>query len=74
MRINVILKGNKSENITETGRLIRACAIFMGRKVSLKPKQRRGNPVKELSWKRRIQPSIQELRKHIKILKRKKRG
>ena len=74
MKINVILKGNKSENITETGRLIRACAIFVGRKVSLKPKQRRGNPVKELWWKRRIKQSIQELRKYIKILKRKKRG
>ena len=46
----------------------------MGRKVGLKPKQRRGNPVKEPWWKRRIQQSIQELRKHINILERKKRG
>ena len=42
MKINAILKGIKSENITETNRLIRACAIFVGRKVGLKPKQRRG--------------------------------
>ena len=61
MKINAILKGIKSENITETNRLIRACAIFVGRKVGLKPKQRRGNPVKEPWWKRRIQQSIQEL-------------
>ena len=74
MEINAILKGIKSENITETNRLIRACAIFVGRKVGLKPKQRRGNPVKEPWWKRRIQQSIQELRKHINILQRKKRG
>ena len=68
MKINAILKGIKYENITETNRLIRACAIFVGRKVGLKPKQRRGNPVKEPWWKRRIQQSIQELRKHINIL------
>ena len=74
MKINAILKGIKSENITETNRLIRACAIFVGRKVGLKPKQRRGNPVKEPWWKRRTQQSIQELRKHINILERKKRG
>ena len=68
------MSGIISENITETNRLIRACAIFMGRKVGLKPKQRRGNPVKELWWKRRIQQSIQEFRKHVNILKQKKQG
>ena len=47
MKINAILKGIKSENITGTNRLIRACAIFVGRKVELKPKERRGNPLKE---------------------------
>ena len=67
-------KGIKSENITETNRLIRACTIFVGIIVGLKPKQRRGNPVKEPCWKRRIQQSIQELRKHINLLERKKRG
>ena len=46
MEINAILKGIKSENITETNRLIRASAIFVRRKVGLKPKQRSGNPVK----------------------------
>ena len=74
MKISAILKGIKSENIMETNRLIRACAIFVGRKVGLRPKQRRANPVKEPWWKRRIQQSIQELWKHINILERKKRG
>ena len=74
MKVNAILKRIKSENITETNKLIGACAIFMGRKVGLKPNQRRGNPVKEPWWKRRIPPSIQELRKYINILERKKRG
>ena len=41
MKINAILKGIKSENVTESNRLIRACAIFLGRKVGLKPRQRR---------------------------------
>ena len=53
MEINAILKGIKSENITETNKLIRASVIFVGRKVGLKPKQRRGNPVEEPWWKRR---------------------
>ena len=38
MKINAILKGIKLENITETNRLIRACAVFVGGKVGLKPK------------------------------------
>ena len=74
MKINAILKEIKSGNITETNRLIRACAIFVGRKVGLKPKQRRENPVKEPWRKRRMQQLIQELQKHINILERKKRG
>ena len=52
MKTNAILKGIKSENITEISRLIRVCAIFVGRKVGLKAKQSRGNPVKEPWWKR----------------------
>ena len=46
----------------------------MGRIVGLKPNQRRGNAVKEPWSKRRIQQSIQELRKHINILVLKKHG
>ena len=73
MKVNAILKGIKSENITESNRLIRACAIFVGRKVGLKPNQKRENALKE-PWLKRIHQSIQELRKHINIAERKKRG
>ena len=74
MKVHVILKEIKSENFTETNRLTRACAIFVGRKLGLKPNQRRGNAVKEPWWKTRMQQLIQELRKHINILEGKKRG
>ena len=74
MKLNAFLTEIKSDKITETNRLIRACVIFVGKKVGLKPNQRRGNVVKETWWKRRIKQSIQELWKHINILERKKRG
>ena len=74
MKVNVILKEIKSDNIAETNRSIKSCVIVVGRKVGFKPNQRRGNAVKEPWWKRRIQQSIQELRKHINILEWKKRG
>ena len=73
MKVNAIMKDIKSGNFTETNRLVKACVIFVGRKVDLKPNQRRVNVVKKLWWKRRIQQSILELRKHINILERKKR-
>ena len=47
MKANAILKEIESENITEIIRLIKACAMFVGKKVGLKPNQRRGNSVKE---------------------------
>ena len=40
MNVNVILKEVKSDNLTETNRLIKACDIFVGRKVGLKSNQR----------------------------------
>ena len=74
MKANAFLMETKSDNIMETYRLIRAYVIFMEEKVGLKPNQRRGNAMKEPWWKRRIKQSVQELRKHINILERKKRG
>ena len=74
MKVNAILKEIKSGNITGTKRLIKACAIFAGKKVGLKPNQRYKNAVKEPWWKRRIKQSMQELPKHINILERTKRG
>ena len=61
MKVNAILKGIKSENITETNRLIRACDMFVRRKVDLRLNQRRGNAVKE-PWRKR---GIQQLRIRI---------
>ena len=61
MKVNAILKGIKSETITETNRLIRACDMFVRRKVDLRLNQRRGNAVKE-PWRKR---GIQQLRIRI---------
>ena len=47
MKVNAILKEIKSDNISENTRLIKACVIYVGRKVDLKPNQRRGNAVKK---------------------------
>ena len=54
MKVNTILKRIKSINVRETNRLIKARAIFVERKVALKPNESRGNAVKEPWWKRRI--------------------
>ena len=73
--ITEIAEHNLDEEVNgPTNRFIKAYIIFVGRKVGLKPNQRRGNAVKELWWKRRIQQSMQELQKHINILGRKNRG
>ena len=74
MKVNAFLTEIKSDNITKTNILIRACVIFVGKKVGLKPYQKRGNAVKEPWWKRRVKQSIQELWKRINVLERKKRG
>ena len=47
MKVNAVLREIKSDNIIKTNRLIKACVIFVGRKVGIKPKQRIGNAVKE---------------------------
>ena len=47
MKVNAILKEIKSDNISENTRLIEARVIYVGRKVDLKPNQRRGNAVKK---------------------------
>ena len=74
MKVNAILKKIKYKNITETNRLIIVCTIFVGRRVDLKPNQRRGDEMKEPWWKSSIQQSIQELQKHINFLEQKRPG
>ena len=61
MNLNLVLKEIKSVNMTETNRLIRACVIFLGRKLGLKSNQRRGNALKGTWWRTRIQQLIHEL-------------
>ena len=51
MKVNAFLTEIKSDYIIETNRLIRACFIFVGKEVGLKPNQRRGNAVKVPWWK-----------------------
>ena len=70
-KVNAFLKEVKSDNITLTNRLIKECVISVGRKVGFKPSQRKGNAVKELWWKGRVQQSTQELPKlphyHLRV-------
>ena len=72
MKVSANLKEIKSDNITKTNRLIKACVIFVGRKVGLKPNQRRGNAVKKPWRERRIQQSIIERKKCGEIKKMEK--
>ena len=51
MKVNAFLTEIKSDYIIETNKLIGACFIFVGKKVGLKPNQRRGNAVKVPWWK-----------------------
>ena len=50
MKVSRVLKEIISVNMTETNRFIRAGVIFVGRKLGLKSKQRRGNAMKEAWW------------------------
>ena len=47
MKVNAVLREIKSDNITKTNRLTKACVIFVGRKVCVKPKERIGKAMKE---------------------------
>ena len=47
IKVNHVLKEIKSVNMTETNRLIRACVIFVGTKVGLKPNQRKKMQLKK---------------------------
>ena len=58
MKVNAFLTEIKSDKITETNRLIRACVIFVGKKVGFKPYQQKGNVVKEPWRERRVKQSI----------------
>ena len=62
----------KTDNITDTNKLVYAVAQYVSKKVGLRVMGH--NVKKEPGWKRRIQNKIRELRSHVNILQRKKRG
>ena len=71
-KINRILPKIRTDNLTSTNNLIKACSILVGKEAGLKvfkKQQARVTPW----WKRRIQSSIKEIRSHISILDRKRR-
>ena len=73
-KVNETLKEIRTENITDTNKLINAVSVYIARKVGLKTGPTTAYHNKELWWKRRIKNSISVLRKHINILERNRRG
>ena len=71
-KVNRVLVNIKTDNITDTNKLIYAVAQYVSKKVGLRVMGR--NVKREPWWKRRIQNTIRELRSHVNILQRKKRG
>ena len=74
VKVNMIIGKRRTENLTDTNKLIGAAAIYISKKVGLKTGDARRNAKKEPWWKRRIKGTIEELRKHVNILQRNKRG
>ena len=73
-KVNRVLKDITTKNITDTNRLIKAASTYIGQTLGLKGKHGKRNNEKEPWWKRRIKTSISEIRKHINILERQKKG
>ena len=71
--VNEILSDIRTDTISDTNKLIAATAVYVGKKLGIK-NTKRGYEMKEPWWKRRIKQSIIEVRKHINILERRKRG
>ena len=73
-RINQLIGDIRTVDITQTNRVIYATMVYSARKVGLKPVCDNKKANQEPWWKRRILTSINDLRKHINILERKKAG
>ena len=73
-KVNKIIGKIRIENLTDTNKLIVAAAIYISKKVGLKTGNARRYTKKEPWWKRRIKGTIEELRKHVNVLQRNKRG
>ena len=73
-KVNRVLKDITTKKITDTNRLIKAASTYIGQTLGLKGKHGKRNNEKEPWWKRQIKTSISEIRKHINILERQKKG
>ena len=73
-KVNKIIGKIRTENLTETNRLIGAVALYVSHKVGLKTGKQKRDIRKEPWWKRRIHGTIKELRKQVNILQRNSRG
>ena len=73
-KVNKIVGKVRTDNLTDTNKLIGAVAIYISKKVGLKTGNGRRNINKEPWWKRRLKGTIEDLRKHVNILQRNKRG
>lgn len=62
----------QTSNVTDTNKLINATAIYIARQIGLKIGGCEWKGSKEPWWKRRIKDSMEELRRHVNILKRSK--
>ena len=72
-KVNKVIEHIESRNITETNNLMRAISTFVAEKLGLK-KGRRENQQNEPWWKRRIERDINQIRKHISIMDRERKG
>ena len=73
-KVNKVLKDVTTKNITDTNRLIKAASTYIGQMLGLKGKYGKRNNEKEPWWKQQIKTSISEIRKHIDIVERQKKG
>ena len=65
------VKNVVTDNKAATNNLVKACSILIGRKLGPKPSHKRIE-TKDPFWRRRINQSIKEIRRHICLRKEKK--
>ena len=73
-KVNRVLNKIRTENLSGTNTLIKACSVYIAGTVGLKPVQMKHGKSKEPWWKRRIESLMTEIRRHINILEHKKMG
>ena len=73
-KVNEVMNVTQTETITDTNKVIRAASVYVARKVGLRTGKGSRKDKQEPWWKRRIKGSIDELRRHINILERNRRG